>query len=72
MLLGISITHTIVNGNWPFTGSVALLAFGFHAAAIGVGQLVDDARLTGSDVMRVTAAGLIATAVAAIVYWMVA
>jgi len=67
LLLGPSITFTIMRGFWPPAGVLGVLVLAVHVAAIALGQTVDEARLTRSDLRRITAIGGSAILVGAVV-----
>ena len=55
LLLGPSITFAVVRGFWPPAGVLGVLSLVVHLVAIGLGQTVDEARLTRSDLRRIAA-----------------
>jgi len=67
LMLGFSISFTAMRGFWPPAGELGGMFLVVHLIVLGLGQTVDGARLTRSDLLRVAAAGGAAILVGALV-----
>lgn len=67
LLLGSSITFTALRGFWPPAGVLGGTFLLVHLVAIGLGQTVDETRLTRSDLLRIAATGAAAILLGALV-----
>ena len=58
VLLGASLTFTLRRGFFPPAGAIGLFTLLVHVVALGLGQFVDEARLSRWDIRRIASVGV--------------